>query len=85
MATATKKDLQQFDVVLTLSKEEAQTLLDVMRKIGGSPQGSRRKYTASIEEVLSSVEGLKISVLSTPKDMANTGIWFYDSDLVTAQ
>jgi hypothetical protein len=36
MATATKKDLQQFDVVLTLSKEEAQTLLDVTHKIGGS-------------------------------------------------
>ena len=85
MATATKKEYQQFDVVLTLSKEEAQTLLDITRQIGGSPLVSRRKYSDSIGNALSTINELdNYNYFSSPKDIGKGYICFYDSPLVQA-
>lgn len=46
--------LEAGKVVLTLSHEEAATLHDVMRAIGGCPQKSRRQYTEAIVNALRS-------------------------------
>jgi len=40
------------ELTLTLTAEEAQTLLIVCSNISGSPQGSRRKHTCAIREAL---------------------------------
>ena len=39
-------------VTLELSKEEAETLLAILGRVGGSPVFSRRKHTAAIHNTL---------------------------------
>ena len=52
MAKAEKKE--QIEIQITLSKEEAEVLRDVLCSIGGSPRYSPRKHTDSINQALRS-------------------------------
>jgi hypothetical protein len=62
MASAVKQERkvrevveQEEAVVLTLTAEEARTLLDVMRAVGGCPFKSRRRHTQNVMLALRSV------------------------------
>jgi hypothetical protein len=61
MATAIKKFIElrplplPCEVVLTLSFDEAQTLLDITHRIGGSAERTRRKHTDAIRDALARV------------------------------
>lgn len=48
VTTLTKQD----GVVLELTQDEAQFLMDILCCVGGSPSDSRRKYERSITDVL---------------------------------
>ena len=52
-----KKDVVTYEdrpsgVMLSLTRDEAETLALVLRKIGGHPQASRRKFTDTIDRAL---------------------------------
>jgi len=92
MATATAK-ITATVYTLTLSAEEAQTLADLLAKIGGSHQRSRRKHTAAISQALSAA-GIRFDTSPYAKwdggiydghtDLpmsASTNIYFADSDI----
>ena len=69
-------------ITLELTLEEAQTLADVLYRVGGSPFTSRRKHTSSI---LSAMEGasvyagddMEVDGPATPTDI-NKSIYFND-------
>jgi hypothetical protein len=42
-------------VLLTLTKKEAQTLMDVFEVIGGSPKKSRRRYVDNVRAALMAI------------------------------
>lgn len=52
MATAIKEVVDNFQVVLTLTKDEAQLLSDVTHRIAGSPTNSDRMHADNINEAL---------------------------------
>lgn len=60
MASAIKKitppAVPVVEYVLTLSKDEAQTLADVLSKFGGNPYQSRRKHIHTLVAALGSVD-----------------------------
>lgn len=59
MATATAKvESVMTSVRLTLSKEEAELLRDIMGSITGSAAGSRRSLSDSIYRALNDITGL---------------------------
>jgi hypothetical protein len=51
MATASKGDV----TTIQLSQEEAETLCVVLRKIGGSPETTRRGFTDNIYQALRTI------------------------------
>lgn len=63
MAKATKKEIPPVpvapvvEVTLVLSKEEAETLLAVLGRVGGNPYTTRRKHT---QDVYNALLGLKL-------------------------
>lgn len=52
MENITKIETVQTGVTLTLTMEEAQTLQDVVGRVGGHPQYSRRTHTDAIADAL---------------------------------
>ena len=58
MAKATK--IETVEIVLTISKEEAETLLAVLGRVGG---WGRRAYSQAVYDALLTVTGLKDNVL----------------------
>ena len=83
MATAKKVPLPLppvqplFRITLELSKDEAEALLSVLGKVGGSPSTSRRKFIAPIYDALF---GLKLDYSDTGSSdlrvQNNGGLWF---------
>lgn len=57
---------------LTLSKDEAETLLVVLGKVGGDPWESRRKHASAILEALRSAGVVAPKVPSEYDDMLTT-------------
>lgn len=70
MATAELKDIEEFvevkqikrivtkKYVVEMSQEEVQFLVDLLGRVGGSPDCSRRKYASSIFDALSKLQGI---------------------------
>jgi hypothetical protein len=44
-------------ILLELSKEEASTLYDILKRIGGCPDTTRRKYAQSIFDAMAKATG----------------------------
>ena len=65
------------EVVLTLSKEEAETLLAILGRVGGSPVTSRRKYAQSIFYALGDLS-LNYNSAGEPDLRAVGSLWFAD-------
>lgn len=63
-------------VTLTLDKDEAQFLADVLAKVGGSPEYSRRRHQQPISDALASA-GIKHQY-PLPDVNRNSGISFED-------
>jgi len=55
MAKAKLTKLFIEEVVLNLTKDEAQFLYDVLQAVGGSPKYSRRKFEGSISDSLKEI------------------------------
>lgn len=63
MAKAEKVPVTQpvpFNVVLTLSREEAEAVIDVLGMVGGPPKVTRRKYTDAVYYALAPLVGTSI-------------------------
>lgn len=79
MAKATKALLpvveQPYSVVMTLSKEEAETLLAVLMRVGGVAETTRRKYSDSMLKAIREA-GVSNSVLWDDISLSNRSIWF---------
>lgn len=58
MAKALKRTKQIIDVELSLSEEEAITLIGVLRMVGGDLYSSPRKHTAAVLDALSAQIGM---------------------------
>jgi hypothetical protein len=67
------------EVQLTLSKAEAQTLVDVMSLAGGSPSTTRRKYANNIMDALGKVGyHYNPSAHSEGGDLESSRVYFHD-------
>lgn len=64
MAKAERKLPNDFEVVLTLSKAEAEVLWKIIRKVGGNPDG-KRLCVDRIERALGAIEGLEHKYLES--------------------
>ena len=65
------------EVVLTLSKDEAETLLAILGRVGGSPVNSRRKYAQSIFYALGDLS-LDENPSGTPDLVSHGSLHFAD-------
>lgn len=74
MATATKIH-SEYRLKLELSQQEAETLLFVMRQIGGSPRNSPRGITDKINEALCDAG---VTIISLPTASHKDSILFED-------
>lgn len=62
-------------ILLTLSEDEASTLLDVTHRVGGDPRKSRRRHTDAIGEALWS------ATVTRPDDsLLGGGVSYADGD-----
>jgi hypothetical protein len=78
MAKATKVIIPAtVKVTLELSKEEAETLLAILGRVGGSPYHSRRQYAGAIYDALLTLSGLKYEPLKV-SDMQSS-LYFLDT------
>jgi hypothetical protein len=78
MAKATKNVIPAtYTVALTLSTDEAEALLAVLGKVGGSPQNSRRKYIQAIYETLLTLN-LNYRETGAPDMVATDHVTFTD-------
>lgn len=79
MAKAIKKVLapvkQPYEVFLTLSKEEAQTLYTVLQRIGGIAASTRRKYSDQMLLALREA-GVADEAKGNDVDQDYRSIWF---------
>lgn len=66
--------------VLTLSEEEAKTLLLITRLIAGDRHSSRRKHTDEMGAKLECAGVLALRVDSRVKSGALSGIYFYNEE-----
>jgi hypothetical protein len=57
MAFAKKVSVEQFNVELTLSLEEAQVIFDITEKVGGNPHTSRRGLVNGVRRALHPIVG----------------------------
>lgn len=80
MAKAEKKNVENYDMVLTLNKDEAETLLIVTGKIGGVPERTRRRFMNNIRKALQTA-GVNEVQTTTTKNSPYQGIWFEDETL----
>lgn len=53
-----KTDVQETVVQLSLNKDEAQFLYDLMQKVGGCESTSRRKHAEAIDQALKGMKGV---------------------------
>ena len=81
MATAKKTVIppvpvvENFTVTLELSKEEAETILSILQKVGGDPVLSRRKHAQAVERALNAV------VVHDTSDMRAMYLYFHNSEV----
>ena len=68
------------EVQLTLSKAEAQTLVDVISLAGGSPSTTRRKYANNILDAMHEV-GYVYNMCAYEKELKGSKIWFYSDEV----
>jgi hypothetical protein len=69
------------EVQLTLSKAEAQTLVDVMSLAGGCPSTTRRKYADNIMDALGKVGyHYNPSAHSEGGDLESSEVYFHSED-----
>ena len=52
MATARKEPTSDYNLILTLNSQEAETLQTILGNIGGDPKTSPRKYSDAIWDAL---------------------------------
>jgi hypothetical protein len=80
MATAEKKVIPvpvKYNVVLTLDQNEAETLLAITGRVGGTPENTRRRFVDNIRVALQTA-GVQ-EVIARTLSSANS-IWFaYES------
>ena len=69
------------EVYLVLSKSEAEALISVLGKVGGSPTNSRRKYTQAVYNALLGLNGLDYRELGALDIDQTKSIWFKESIL----
>jgi len=68
-----------YTITLTLSQIEAEVLLKVMRKIGGSTDKSARKYTDNIEQALTSCKVMPYDIYDDSHlEKMHTSLYFTD-------
>lgn len=86
MAKATKTENTITRIVrtytLTLSQAEADTLLTILQKVGGSPDHSRRKYA---RQVLEALESWNLGVQYDMSDISDRGTGIYFDELEDMQ
>jgi hypothetical protein len=75
MAKAEKLVVNDYNVVLTLNKHEAETLLAVTGKIGGTPENTRRRFVDSIRRAMLSAGVQEVAVKTGYPETYN-GVWF---------
>jgi hypothetical protein len=81
MAKATKRTIPPppvnpvEEITLILSKEEAQVILDVSSKVGGTPESTRRRFADSISSALHKVDMYFKNSLDLKVN--GNGLWFY--------
>jgi hypothetical protein len=57
---------------LTLNKDEARALYDVLRRVGGNPDRSRRGHAEAVYSPLSEALGLARSYVPGPHDLSGS-------------
>lgn len=57
MAIVKKVPMDDFKVEMTLTKDEAKTIYDILSRVGGCPTNSRRRFTDSLHGELHKVFG----------------------------
>jgi hypothetical protein len=65
------------EVQLTLSKDEAQTLVDVISLAGGNPSTTRRKYAQNIMDAMRKV-GYVYIMDAYEKELKGSQIYFHE-------
>jgi hypothetical protein len=81
MAKAIKVPTDDFDVQITLNKKEAQTLLSILRTVGGHPERTARKYSDAIYNELRNLVDPIYPVLQgwdTKSTGGGASIWFIE-------
>lgn len=86
MAKAEKKLIpvppaqQPFEVMLTLNEQEAQTLADILAKVGGVPETTRRRHASAIagalEEAGVRFHYTQFSCGAPDLHVQGNGLWF---------
>ena len=67
------------EVQLTLSKAEAQTLVDVIGLAGGCPSTTRRKYADNIMDALGKV-GYHYNMGAYKQELKDSMVYFHSED-----
>jgi hypothetical protein len=67
------------EVQLTLSKAEAQTLVDVISLAGGNPSTTRRKYAQNITDAMSKV-GYVYNWDAYMQELKGSMVYFHSED-----
>jgi hypothetical protein len=75
MAKAEKFAVNDYNVVLTLNKHEAETLLAVTGRIGGPTEKSRRQFMENIGKALSNAE---VNAVDFKTEESDRAIYFSD-------
>ena len=74
MATAEKKIAPvKYNVVLTLDQNEAETLLFITGKVGGSPETSRRRF---VDEIRAALQKADVKAVQASCDEERKSVWF---------
>jgi phytoene/squalene synthetase len=80
MATATKKEIAKTEVTLVLNGDEAQFLADIMGRIGGDSQHSRRRHADAIARALGIVNFHSSGGNDVEPSCSTSGVIYFKDD-----